>query len=210
MGMSRYFWIVFSALVLLPLPALAGPAFYVDAGGSYVQMKGANTFFNSNSLGQTAYGMDLGIWTTFTHRETAMDFQFGIYDRQQSILNSGTSSSLNLILPAVRLQASRVFLTFAYSPYVFGPSNSSPTGLGRALQSTALLGEMGMLFPITPKFSFGASGSYETIKRNGISGPDPALAGNFFMRFNFGFGSEEASRPSSEFKGWRYPFGREL
>lgn len=72
-----------------------------------------------------------------------------------------------------------------------------------------MMGEMGFLLPVTPRFSFALSGTYETVSSGGVKSPNPIVSGNFLMRFYFGFGDAN-SRKSNEFRGWRYPFGKEL
>lgn len=191
--------------------AYAGAAFYVDAGGSYVQMKNAASFFNGTTDSGTGYGMNIGLWTTFTNGDAPLEFQLGVDDRYSSV----SPYSLNAVYPVVRLQASRIFFSFGYSPYVMGSTSgsssasSSSSSLQHVSGASALMGEAGLLLPVTPLFSFGLSGTYEQVSEGGVKSPSPVISGNVFMRFYFGFG-DGSSRKSNEFHGWRYPFGKEM
>ena len=203
------------ALLLLAPSAFAGPAFFVDAGGSYVQMKSDNAFFgNQISSSNHGYGLNLGLWTTFTNGNPPLEIQLGVEDRYANIVSSQDYYGLNVVYPVLRLQASRIFLSGGYSPYVFrsiGGSTSSNQTLSLVKGGSSLLGEVGTLLPITPRFSFGISGVYESVSVGGVKSPSPVISANLFMRFYFGFGSGGlGGRKSNEFRGWRYPFGKDL
>jgi hypothetical protein len=199
-------------------PAFAGPAFFVDAGGGYVQMQNTGQFYNNSTLGpNSGYGLNIGLWTTFTNGNPPLEFQFGVQDRYETVQASGLSYGLNLVYPVVRLQMSRIYFAFGYTPFVMsseGGSSAENQTLNNTTGSTAMFGETGVLFPVTPKFSFGTSLSYERVTSGGVASPSPIYTGNFFMRFYFGFGeggsTGGSSRTSNEFHGWRYPFGREI
>jgi len=215
-------WLWLFSLIMIELPfakiAFAGPAFFVDAGVGYVQMQNTGTFYNNSSLGtNSGYGLNLGLWTTFTNGNPPIEFQLGVQDRYESVSASGDSYGLNLVYPVVRLQLSRLFFSFGYTPFVMssiGGSSTANETLSDKSGATAMIGEVGLLLPVTPKFSFGISFSDERVSSGGVASPSPIYTGNFFMRFYFGFGSGGStggsSRTSNEFHGWRYPFGREL
>lgn len=198
---------------LFAVPAFAGAAFYVDAGGAYVQMKDASQFYHGSQNSGTGYGLNLGLWTTFTNGDAPLEVQFGVDDRYEAVSSSGQSYGLNIPYPVLRLQASRIYLSFGYSPYVMssiGGNSASSQTLQHVPGARAMMGEIGTLLPVTPRFSFGLAGTYETVSDGGIKSPNPIISGNFFMRFYFGFGDGSTTRKSNEFRGWRYPFGRDL
>lgn len=206
-------------LALAALPAFfavsgcwAGPLFYVDAGGGYVQMRNSASFFNQSGSGTgSGYGLGLGFFSTLTTRDPVMNFQLGIQDRYETTSNAGATDGLNLPYAAVRLQLSRIFFTFGYCPYVWqsiGGASAQSATLSHVSAAYSLLGEAGFLLPVTPRFSFYLSGAYESVSAGGVKSPNPILSGAAGMRFYFGFGAGDSG--SNEFHGWRYPFGREL
>jgi hypothetical protein len=185
--------------------AWAGPSFYADAGASAVQIHTPSPFWGAGSPSAgLGYGANYGIWTTFTSGEPVLNIQFGIQDRYSSASGNGASYGFMAAYPELRLQLSRLYFTFGASPFVM--KSGSGTSLSRVTDATSYLGEVGVLFPITPKVSFGLSAAAEYVHENSVSSPNPIASGNAFLRFYFGFG--DGSHNSSEFHGWRYPFGR--
>lgn len=209
--------LVLGAPFLIPLAsplAHAGAAFYVDAGGAVSEIRQPEPFYGSGAQSPgVGYGLDFGMFTTFTERSPAINLQFGVLDRYSSGTASATSSSYQLMAayPVLRLQITRLFFSGGYTPYVWRGEtlNGSSSSLSLVTGARAAYGEAGLLAPITPKFSFGFSASSEWITDNHSSSPGPVLAGNIYLRFHFGIGTGE-EHESSEFKGWRYPFGRDL
>jgi hypothetical protein len=196
--------------------AQAGPAFYVDFSGSDVFLYSPGAFFN-NAVANSeagAYGLGLGLWTTFTNGDPPVEFQLGLQDRYISGSDSnGDSFGINAAYAVARLQLSRIYLGFGYSPYVMrstGGSSATSQSLSVVSGASSMMGQLGFLMPITPKFSFGLEASYQTVSVGGVSSPSPIYAGSAFMRFYFGFGQGGGSRSSNEFRGWRYPFGKDL
>jgi hypothetical protein len=202
------FLTVFCALTALSTTAFAGPAFYADAGGSVVEIHTPSPFWGSGvPTPGIGYGLNYGIWTTFSKSEPAINLQFGIQDRYEAASGSGATYGFMAAYPELRLQLSRLYFSVGATPFIwqsldYSGANSS---LGRVQGATSYLGEAGLLFPVTPKFSFGASASVEYVHTSSVSSPNPIASANAFMRFYFGFG--DGSHNSSEFKGWRYPFG---
>jgi hypothetical protein len=91
--------------------------------------------------------------------------------------------------------------------------NAALSNFSRASTTYAALLESGLLWALTPEFSLGTSVGTQWVYSNGTLGPKPALDAMGLMRFYFGFtdgSGSGGSRSSNEFKGWRYPFGREL
>jgi hypothetical protein len=199
---------------LTPIVAQAGAAFYVDAGGAVTHIHSPDPFYGTGipSSG-TGYGLNLGIFTTFTERSPAINLQFGLEDRYTSTSNSAAGASYQFMAayPVLRLQVTRLFLSAGVTPLVWRGEtlNGVTTSLSQVSSALSYLGEAGLLLPVTPKFSFGISGSGEWVSVGSSSSPRPIMSGNFFMRFYFDFGSGEYHN-SSEFHGWRYPFGRDL
>jgi hypothetical protein len=147
-----------TALFLFANSAWAGASFYADAGASGVEIHTPAPFWGfgvpSASLG---YGLNYGIWTTFSTNEPVINLQFGIQDRYESATGNGASYGYMAAYPELRLQISRLYFTAGYTPFVMKSLdyNGTSTGLSRVSDATAYLGEAGILFPITPKVSFG-------------------------------------------------------
>ncbi|MFY0022180.1 hypothetical protein ABTQ05_19840, partial [Acinetobacter baumannii] len=85
-------------------------------------------------------------------------------------------------------------------------------GFSRSPSDLSYFVELGMLFPLTPKFSFGAAASLAYVKSAFGLGPAPIIDLTASMHFHFGSagGSNSGSGEeghSNEFQGWRYPFG---
>jgi hypothetical protein len=201
-------------LLTSPTIAHAGAAFYVDAGGSITHIKAPEPFYGTGvSSVEFGYGLNFGIFTTFTERSPALNLQFGLEDRYTSSAAGAPGDSMQFmaVYPVLRLQLSRLFLSVGATPLVYRGDtiNGVSTSLTSVSGAISYLGEAGLLMPVTPKFSFGASGSGEWVDSGSTLSPKPILAANFFMRFYFDFGSGETMN-SSEFKGWRYPFGRDF
>jgi hypothetical protein len=198
----------------MPTIAQAGAAFYVDTGGSITHINEPEPFYGSGaSSAAFGYGLNAGIFTTFTERSPSINLQFGLEDRYTSsaAANPGDSMQFMAAYPVLRLQMSRLFFSVGATPLVWKGEtlNGVSTSLTTVSGTISYLGEAGLLMPITPKFSFGASGSGEWVDSSSTLSPKPIISGNFFMRFNFGIGSGEF-HDSSEFRGWRYPFGRDM
>ena len=201
-----FFWLLFAT----GPTAWAGPAFYADAGASAVQIHTPSPFWGngvpSASLG---YGLSYGLWTTFSQSEPAINIQFGVQSRYSSASGTGASYGFMAAYPEIRLQLSRLYFSFGATPFVMKSLdyNGTSSSLSRISDATSYLGEAGILFPITPKVSFGLSAAAEYVHENSVSSPNPIASANAFLRFYFGFG--DGSHNSSEFHGWRYPFGRD-
>jgi hypothetical protein len=202
-------------LFLIPGFAHAGPAFYADAGGSLVKIRSEDPFWGSNDPSAGfGYGLNFGIFTTFTNSNPTVELQFGLLDRYSSASasNPQTTYQLMSVYPVLRLQLSRLYFSAGGTPFVMrGLSSSAGNyGLTRVNNAISYLGEVGILYPVTPKFSFGTSLSAEYVHVDESWSPKPLASANFFMRFYFGFGEGGGSRNSTEFRGWRYPFGRDF
>jgi hypothetical protein len=202
-GPLRKVLIIF--IFLLSTTAWAGPSFYADAGVAGTQIHTPSPFWGdgvpSASIG---YGVNYGIWTTFTSNEPVINLQFGIQDRYSSASGNGATYGFMAAYPEIRLQLSRLYFSFGATPFVMKSLdyNGTSAGLQRVSGASSYLGEVGILFP---KVSFGLSASAEYVHENSFSSPSPIASANAFLRFYFGFG--DGSHNSSEFHGWRYPFG---
>jgi hypothetical protein len=208
-------WLISLLGILLGLSALlaqtsyAGPSFYADAGGSIVQIHSPSPFWaNGAPNASIGYGLNYGIWTTFSNNDPALNLQFGVVNRYSSASGNGATYGFMAAYPVLRLQISRIFISAGATPLVWQSLdyNGVSYGIQRAVGAMSYLGEAGILFPITPKFSFGASATAEYVKQNSVSSPSPIGSANLLMRFYFDF--DNGSHQSSEFRGWRYPFGQ--
>jgi hypothetical protein len=196
--------------------ALAG-SFYFDLGGGVSKMQSIGSFYgpqtdSSTSLG---YNVNSALFINFSNGGP-IELQLGLVQELVSGTGSTTGNSYSLLTlyPALRIQITRLYFTGGYTPFIWqnnaaAGTTASATSFGRAAGATGILGEAGILWPITPEFSLGAAGNLQFIKSDAGSGPNPAMAAAVLMRFHFGYydkGSGDGTN-SNEWKGFRYPFG---
>ena len=106
----------------------------------------------------------------------------------------------------------RLYFTVGYTPFVWqsgasGSGTGGTLGYGRAVGSTSIIGEAGLLLPVTPEFSMGVAANAQYVSSPDGKGPAPAISALVLMRFHFGYSSGSGGQRSNEFAGWRYPFG---
>jgi hypothetical protein len=194
--------------------AFAGANFYNDAGMAAIQMHNESPLYGSGvPASHLGYGVNFGVWSVLTNPDRPMGIQFGLVGRYTSTSSSSPQATYGFMAayPAFRLQLSRLYFSAGATPFVWKSLtyNGTSSSFSRSVGGIAYLGEAGLLFPVTPRFSFGTSVSVESVHTSAGSGPSPIGSANFFMRFYYGFGSETQTK-SNEFHGWRYPFGRDL
>ena len=199
-------------LTLLSATSAHAGAFYVETGGGLSQMRNADTYFSgaTSGTGNLGPGVNLSIFYSFSNN-APLDFHFGI----QNIYASGSdisNFSTDITYVMLRMQASLFYIGGGYSPYVMSSVGQSPgiNGLTRDSTASAYMGEAGVLWAVTPKFSLGAGANVQFVSANGAVSPMTYEALGF-MRFYFGFiGGSGPSGRSNEFQGWRYPFGNPI
>lgn len=192
-------------------------SFYCDIGGGVAKMQSIGPFYGppadtSTSLG---YNVNSALFINFADGGP-IELQLGLVQELVSGTGSTTGNSYSLLTlyPALRIQITRLYFTGGYTPFIWqnnaaAGTTASATSFGRAAGATGILGEAGILWPITPEFSLGAAGNLQFIKSDAGSGPNPAMAAAVLMRFHFGYydkGSGDGTN-SNEWKGFRYPFG---
>lgn len=203
-----------SSVGTYPTSAFAS-AFYTHFAGGVARWSNAQNFFSPSSMSSTSslgYDLDLGIFFRPASGDPLIEFQFGILDKFQSVSSEGSSYVLHVPYPVVRVQFSLLYFGVGYTPFVFYEQDAlSVISPRRAIGGRGMFGEVGFLWSITPNFSLAASSSLQFLKRGTTDGfsPAPAMDLLLAMRFYWGFSSGHGSKNSSEFKGWRYPFGRE-
>lgn len=188
---------------------------YYEVEGGVSQVREASPFFGGGEAKTLAFGaaIDFGLFTGFTpkNKKNIFELQVGIQGHYVTATASGGAVSMLTPYPVVRLQAARLFLTAGASPLVYKttPASSSFTP---STGSIAVLGELGLLWPITPEFSLGLVAGGEAVSTGGTLSPKPAAELTILMRFYFklfGIGGDGngSGRSSIEWNGWRYPFG---
>jgi hypothetical protein len=201
---------------LIPDPAIAG-SFYFDIGGGVSKMQSIGPFYGSPALDtSTSLGYNVNSALFWNLSSGApIEIQLGLVQQLDSATGSTTVNSYSLLAlyPALRIQITRLYFTAGYTPLVWSNnaaagSTASATSYGRAAGATAILGEAGILWPITPEFSLGAATDLQFVKSVDGSGPTPAMSASILMRFHFGYyGGSGVDHNSNEWKGFRYPLG---
>lgn len=200
--------------------------FYVDVGGGLSSIRSGSPLYGGSFPGSADLGIafDLGIFYNFSNAESGTELHFGINNKYSSGQNGSTSAyALFVPYPEFRLQMSKIYLGFGLSPLIYARNSTSP-GIDQfnfTSSSLSILGEVGFLWAVTPKFSLGLNAALQQVSTSGVgsgAGTTGPLIYDFTgsMRFYFGFSSPSggasgsSGRGSGEFNGWRYPFGNEL
>ena len=193
-------------LFLRPGNVYGGWTPYVQFGGGLARATNTSPYFSTqgNSL-STAYSGNFAIGTNLQSRMSGLLFQLGIQDRYFSatapdVKGAQKSFTFMPLYPEFRVEFWRLVFGVGYTPYVF-----NGIGLTQMRNTTALLGEVNFLFPITPEIDFGLGLAEQRLTQTGITAPTTIEYGVFF-RLNFGM-SEGQSNERRKYKGWRYPFG---
>lgn len=210
--LANWLELAFGALLLwTPCPARAAGVFYYDLAGGISKYMQTSPFFGATAQGSTSYGYALNnaVFVNLGGSQQAFAFQFGLQHRLSAASDTVGTYAVQTAYPVLRLQLSRIFIAAGYTPFVWRRV-SDQGGLdyfSRAQQATATLLETGLILPVTPKFSMAIQGGAQFISDGGTRSPSPIWDGTFSMRFYFGFYGNGGDHSSSEFKGWRYPFG---
>lgn len=212
LGVTGLFLIL---LMTLSTPAFAS-SFYYELQGGMGQVREANPFFGDGAATPSSYGtsFNFSFGYSFSGGEIPAEVQIGLQGRlsSTSVSNGMTYYGLVAPYPILRLQLSRIYVGAGATPVMWRRIGSTAglDALEMVNGSIAFLGEAGFLWPVAPTFSLGAALSGQFITTSGTLSPKPILEATVVLRFYFGFSKGGAAASSNEFKGWRYPFGREM
>lgn len=178
--------------------------FYLDTG------VGASQIFPSSAFG---LAFNLGALAEFKLEPGEPEIHLGIQSRLSNFVSEGNYYGVMAPYAVARVQWPNIFISGGASSLVWGSQSSSPSSnaLNLIYKATSYFAEAGGLWPLIPTFSLGFSVAATFAKSNFIRFPAPVYDGTFFMRFFIGsLGGNGESDPTvrSEFKGWRYPYGR--
>ncbi len=213
LGLKLIQFLLFYALaagMLLTLTRIAqARSIHIETGLGMSTISNTDPFFGVG--GPTAatpgFGGDIGLYAGIFGN--VIEFQLGLENKFSS--GSGSTGNYMLDVPygVFRVQISKIFFGVGYSTFVYRQSNNLPEAmtLTQTEGASAMIMEGGILFPVTPLFSMGGKGSIETITGGGGTSPS-VMTISFLLRFYFEISGSQAT--SNEYKGWRYPFGREI
>jgi len=212
LGIKIIQFLLFYALatgVLLGFGRIAqARSIHIETGFGMSTIGNTDPFFGTG--GPTAatpgFGGDFGLFAGIFGN--VIEFQLGVENRLSTGAGSTGNYMLNIPYGMFRIQISKLFVGAGYSNFIYRQSNNLPEAmtLTQLQGATATVLEGGILFPITPLFSMGGKGSLESITGGGGTTSSTTIA--FLLRFYFSISQDQGS--SSEYKGWRYPFGREM
>src|SRR5260221_595281 len=114
---------------------------------------------------------------------------------------------------AGRLQLSCFYFGGGVAPFVYRSPTMSGTGgfmgFEHANNTLAYFGEVGILWAVTPMFTLGAAVNETFVNVSGMPPAAQALDITLALRFYLSV-DNRSTGGSSEFKGWRYPFGNPI
>ena len=180
-----------------------------DAAGLYLEpsVGAGSQLLGLNGLG---FDADLGVFLALEGRDSLFEIQLGLHDWLNNSFQNGTYYEMNAFYPELRLQFGFLFAGAGVTPFLWSRAQPNP-GLGQLAITDGqlgVLGEAGILWPVIPTFSLGLKAAVNDVLNAAAIYPNPAMSAMFFMRFYFAFAAP-AKYESTEFKGWRYPFGIE-
>ena len=199
-------------LLLFPLSAQAYP-FYIDVqGGLGEYFDTTSPLFNSGTSGATGYGLsgEVGFFYTPFEPRDGLDLQIGLQNVYLTASQGSSYYSTLVPYPAIRAQFWMAYASVGFAPFVFRRSQNGAgvDNFSEAPSTFGYLGEVGLLYAATPKFSMGAGFTLQWFSSGGVVDSQPAASLNFVMRFYFslfGVGQDgPAKGGSSEYQGWRY------
>ena len=185
-------------------------SFYVETAGGVAKFQQASPFYGASAPNSTGIGYDTDIALMANLGSGGpIEFHVGLQNRLSSASAGSQNYLFEALYPEVRVQFSRIYLSFGATPLVWMRNQTTPglDQIASASGALSMLGEAGMLWPITPEFSLGLAAGAQAVKSSGTLSPKPILDGTVLMRFYFGFFKSGSEASSDEFKGWRYPFG---
>ena len=212
---------LFALLTSLELwmPRAQGASLYTELGYGLGQLYQLSPTFGTGAPASSKIGSvyNLGLMVNFSESNRIIQWQAGLLGR---IFNTTGSDDVNyshwIPYPTFRVQMTIFYFGLGMAPVSL---TRSADGFGYSSLSTqtsnlAVMGEVGALWGVTPRFSFAFHGaahglwSYSTYAWT----LQPSWEATLSMRIYWGFfelGRSSKDRDSSEYKGWRYPFGIE-
>jgi hypothetical protein len=184
--------------------------FYIEVQGGATQYRGTDTLFSSGTTDASSFGMGFNFSFFYSPWEPhgGLDFQLGLQDQwvfaSQGANYYGTQAPYGVL----RLQFLSAYASVGLTPFVWRRSMNSP-GIDMFSQvpnTLAYIGELGVLYSATPKFSLGGSFAMQWFSVGGVLSTQPAATFNVVLRFYFSlFGHDpDGSGKPLEYEGWRY------
>jgi hypothetical protein len=186
--------------------------FYFDVQGGAAELTSTSIPIFNGAGGSSSFGIGGGFGLFYTPIEPhgGVDFQIGIQTLTLFPTQGSNYYGILAPYPAVRLQLLMLYATFGLTPFVWQRSQVGPgvDFFSQAPNTLGYLGEFGILYPATPKFSMGGGLSMQYFSTSGVINTSPALSIHFVMRFYFnlfGIGQDGPAEANPlEYKGWRY------
>lgn len=211
----KFHFIPIITLLAIQAPSAAASSFYFEFAGGIAQYRQSEGIGGSqvDSTSNIGAAVNSTLLFSFDIEKSAVQFQIGVQDRFSLVSSRNMNLGLHVPYAVLRLQITKIFVGVGYAPMVW-KRVSDTTGIdnfNRLTDGKSIMGEAGLLWSVTPKFSLGAAAGMQMVSASGVNGPRPAFDLTALMRFYFGFmGDGKSSRGSNEFMGWRYPFGQEM
>ncbi len=195
--------------------SIAG-AFYTDVQGGISQFRSPEAFFGiEDGAGVSDLGLafNIGLFKSFSN-SPKMDFQLGLQYRFDSVTQGAYNMATHAPYLLARIQVMALYVSGGISPLMYKRFSGAPgliDGLTPATGALGLMGEAGLLWSVTPRFSLGAAAAAQWVTVNGSASPAPIINILGSMRFYYGFSNESGSggrRTPLEYEGWRYIGGQ--
>ncbi|MGK5088974.1 hypothetical protein WDW86_15560 [Bdellovibrionota bacterium FG-2] len=179
------------------------------SGGAGVIMKGDPYFVGAPTKTGLGAGASFSIFHTLSNG-ALLEGQVGLVGRFVSASGPDSPYTLFAPYPTFRVQFTRMYVGVGFSPFVF--SGTSLLSLSSSSGGLGFMGEGGILWPITPKFSLGFCAGAQFISFSGGMSPAPAIDAGVLMRFYLSASKDHGrhSNANENFHGWRYPMGNPL
>ena len=183
--------------------------FDVQAGASEF-LSTSYSFLSPGGSGASDVGLgaNLGVSDSPIEPHGGMDFQFGITTLYDNVTQATNNYGILAPYGAFRIQFLSAYATLGITPFVWRRSmqTSGVDNFSQAPNTLAYLGELGVLYSATPKFSLGAALNLQWFTVSGSSNAQPAASLNFVMRFYFNLFNIGNDGPGSatplEYSGW--------
>lgn len=202
---------------LASVPNARAERFHWEFGGGLGRFGSVASQFPGMGAATTAAGFGLawhvGALFNLSSSRAPLRAYLGVQHRYLSASNAGGKATLQSTYPVFRMQARHFFVSVGATPFNFGEPAGGLLSLRRVSGLLSLMGEAGLLYPITPEAAFGLAGAARYAYQGGAFQGGPAIEGSMLFRFSVGQGRRGPASDSGgaadarKFKGWRYPFG---
>ncbi len=205
LGLAR-FSLIIAAFFVAAHPARATMIYDEVSGGAGIIMKGDPYFVGAPTKTSMGGGGTFSIFHTLSNG-SLLEGQIGLVGRFISASGPDSQYTMFSPYPTFRIQFGRIYVGAGFTPFIF--SSNSVTSLSSATGGLGFMGESGILWPITPKFSLGLCGGAQFVSYSGGMSPAPAIDAGLLMRFYLSASSDHgrARQMNQDFHGWRYPLG---